>query len=104
MFSRVLKSGRISALCAAGFLAACATPIDAEIVESKEYQSGYSDGCMTATHQSNGFQSKIVEDKSRMGTDEAYTTGWRQGFYGCGGTRIDTRHYNSGEWYIDNGD
>jgi hypothetical protein len=92
------------ALPFAGFLVGCATPLDPAILETSEYHEGYSHGCSTATKQSNGFQSEVVEDKSLMGTNEAYTAGWRQGFFGCGGQSIGPREYNQGEWYHDIGD
>ena len=85
-------------------VAACATPLDPAITQSVEYQQGYVHGCTTATRQTNGAQADIVEDKRLMGSNEAYTTGWKQGFYGCGGNQINSRGYSNDAWYTDIGD
>lgn len=99
MFTRT----SIAVLCF-GLLSACAVPIDQTMLESAEYQQGYSHGCATATQQTSGVQANVVEDKSLMGSDPAYTAGWRQGFYGCGGNQIDSRGYSNDAWYTDIGD
>ena len=83
---------------------ACATPLDPEMVQSAEYQQGYSHGCATATRQTNGVQAEVVEDRDLMGHDQAYTAGWRQGFYGCGGNQMDHRGFGNDQWYTDIGD
>lgn len=85
-------------------LTACMTGIDPVILDSAEYHEGYSDGCATAGNQSNGFQSRIVENAARSETNERYIIGWRQGFYACGGETVDPKRYNTGEWYHDIGD
>ena len=102
-FTMMFKQISAGVLCL-GFLSACAVPLDQGMVQSAEYQQGYVHGCTTATQQTNGVQADIVEDKSMMGTDQAYTSGWRQGFYGCGGNQIDTRGYSNDAWYTDIGD
>ena len=85
-------------------LTACATGIDPVVLNSAEYQEGFSDGCATADNQSNGFESRIVENTARSANNERYIVGWRQGFYACGGKTADPKRYNSGEWYHDIGD
>lgn len=85
-------------------LSACVPGIDPIVLNSAEYQEGYSDGCATANNQSNGFQSPIVENSARSKTNERYIIGWRQGFYACGGKSADPKRYNTGEWYHDIGD
>ena len=94
----------IAGFVATSLLSGCVTPIDPAVVESAGYQMGYTHGCTTATRQSNGFQSEIVEDKALMDSDNNYQAGWRQGFYGCGGSAMDPKGYNQGEWYQDIGD
>lgn len=83
---------------------ACETGIDPAILNSAEYQEGYSDGCATAGNQSNGYESEIVENRARSGTNERYIIGWRQGFYACGGQSANSKKYNTREWHHDIGD
>lgn len=85
-------------------LSSCAESYDPEILKSPVYHEGYADGCATAGNQSNGFQSKIVENKARSDTNENYIIGWRQGFYACGGHTVDSKRYNNKEWHHDIGD
>lgn len=105
--TRVKNSGVFSLifLVASTFaLGSCINNVDPEILQSAVFHEGFSDGCATANNQSNGFQSRIVENPARSGINENYTIGWRQGFYACGGHSVDSKTYNNKEWHHDIGD
>lgn len=100
----VLMRVNIAGLLLLTMLSACVTGIDPAILDSAEYNEGFSHGCATAGKQSNGFKSEIVENPARSESNERYIIGWRQGFYACGGKSMDPKAYNTGEWYHDIGD
>lgn len=74
----------LSALAVSTLVAGCAVGIDPALKDSPGYVLGWQHGCATgeARSRSFGFFDSIRDD-SRFETDEAYETGWRQGFLEC---------------------
>ncbi len=66
-------------------LSACTTkPIDPMLADNGLFQSGYNDGCKTATERSKIFDRSIVRDDSSYAKDPNYKRGWNKGFRDCG--------------------
>ncbi|MEZ5893267.1 MAG: hypothetical protein R3C58_09010 [Parvularculaceae bacterium] len=78
-----LASALAAALFAAG-LAGCASYGDLEALkEQPSYQSGYVDGCYTATEEDKSFSTKKKRDEDAFAEDDAYRAGWRHGYLEC---------------------
>jgi hypothetical protein len=56
---------------------------DAKLRKSPNFQMGYEDGCAAANQQGADFRDRIVQDKQLYKTDDAYRTGWSNGFSTC---------------------
>jgi hypothetical protein len=58
-------------------------PEQAALHKSPNFQSGYEDGCASANQQGSDLRDRLVQDKGLYQTDEAYRTGWSNGFSAC---------------------
>jgi hypothetical protein len=47
------------------------------------FQSGYSDGCASASAQSANRREDMVRDEDAYQNDRVYRAGWASGFYNC---------------------
>lgn len=69
---------------AAALLAGCATTADLDALrEQPSYHQGYGDGCATSNEEDKSFSTKSSRDAYAFENDEAYRTGWRQGYLEC---------------------
>lgn len=68
---------------AAILLAGCATADDLALREYPSFQVGYGDGCITSTEEDKSFSTKKSRDAHLFETDDAYRSGWRQGYMEC---------------------
>lgn len=75
---------RLFPIFAVAMLAACAGDY-ARYAEEPSFQTGYGDGCVTATEADKSFSTRRQRDDDAFADDRAYAAGWRQGFLQCGG-------------------
>lgn len=70
-------------IAAAGalFLVSCAS--DSGLSEEPGYVAGFGDGCATAQEQDKSFSTKRYRDADQFENDQAYRSGWRQGWQQC---------------------
>lgn len=87
--SVLLRSRRlplVAATAAALFAAGCETPdVSPAVRNSPEFQTGYADGCATATTRTAGVADDTQRDSALAKSSEAYRIGWASGFGSCGG-------------------
>lgn len=76
---------RLLPFAAATLLGACAGDY-ALYAEQPSFQTGYGDGCVTATEADKSFSTKKQRDDDAFANDKAYAAGWRQGFLQCDGS------------------
>jgi len=69
---------------AVALLGACASDYG-RYAEEPSFQTGYGDGCVTATETDKSFSTKRQRDDEAFANDKAYASGWRQGFLQCNG-------------------
>jgi hypothetical protein len=56
---------------------------DAKLSKSPNFQQGYEDGCASANQQGADLRNRLVRDPELYKADDAYRTGWSNGFSTC---------------------
>lgn len=85
---RSLPSGATKFTALVGFLilaSGCASDAQNvyELQESPSFQVGYGDGCISSTEADKSFSTETKRDTYAFENDDAYRSGWRQGFFQC---------------------
>lgn len=75
---------RLLTFAAALVAGACAGDY-ARYADEPSFQTGYGDGCVTATEADKSFSTKRQRDDEAFAGDKAYASGWRQGYLQCNG-------------------
>jgi hypothetical protein len=75
---------RLQYLIAVLFLAASCGGVDPELMKEPNFQSGYDDGCRTASSRGSGSGNPKYRNDNLFRNDKAYEAGWRNGYSSCG--------------------
>ena len=71
------------ALAGALALGGCASADHLALQEYPSFQVGYGDGCISSTEEDKSFSTRTQRDDYAFDNDDAYRSGWRQGYLEC---------------------